>query len=698
MTTDYQARKNEVLKLYNDTEELLKKIENYYRQIENQIELPIPTENKQEILTSIRNIAGKVKEDEFKIIVAGESKSGKSTFINAYLGIELLPMDVQQCTSAVVEIKCGKTFSVQATYANGRQRNITDKQKAVAFLKKNAALDDDYRDIPVPTINSEILVKSGLRARAKGIPICISEVEVEEMLKAREVQEANIHHLPVSEYNQRIREYIKKRKNTWQDIVTKIEVIYPFEEESLKGIEIIDSPGICARGGVSGITSDYIEDADAIIFLKSISGQALESTQFNQFMENVSVGRNKGTLFLVLTRAADLSPKDLRRLEAEAKKQFKSLDENHILIVDSKAELYANTFSHIKDIQKELLRLNDEETLDGFLLKAYNETNGFLGSGDFVEKLQEISRFQLVDNALERFGRKAHYLLLSNLLASMDSLYKFLGNNINGSIRNIKSRQEAKDPKVFEAQISKLQAELGVIKKKMYIGVRNVAHQFTGDAGIIRNTITKEMEDFSKAADKIAEDEDSFAKLEKLSFEKIEKFQNFTKTIQEQIVEAFDKELIQLSDKSSISFISLRPDFTEDTFKKIKDSTEKNAYETRSFETGVTFKKTHTHSVYSQQKHFKLIKNNIKGRLTDLETNLTNNLIAFVENIQKKYTDELSKNAQVKTDELDAILKAKATAEQMRGIIQELSVFTGSIHTTQADITKIRGGIAKYVQ
>ena len=696
MTTDYQARKNEVLKLYNDTEELLKGIENYYRQIEGQIELPIPTEAKQEILISIRNIAKKVKEDKFKIIVAGEANSGKSTFINAYLGIELLPMDVRQCTSAVVEIKYGKTFSVRATYANGGQKEITDKHKAVAFLKKNAALDNDYRNIPVPTINSEILVKSGLRARAKGIPIRISEAEVEEMLKAPEVQAANIYNLPVSEYNRRIREYIEKRKNTWQDIVTKIEVIYPFNEESLKGIEIVDSPGVCARGGVSEITSDYIKDADAIIFLKPLSGQALEATQFNQFMENVSVGRNKGTLFLVLTHAADLSPRDLRILEEEAKKQFKDLDENHILIVDSKAELYANTFSSSKDIQKEILELFGNEDLDPFVYKAYVQTKK---SSDFIEKLKQISRFQQVDNALECFGRKAHYLLLSNLLASMVNLYESLGVNINSNIKCIKSRQDAKDPKVFEAQISKLQDELDQIEIKMHDGIEDVTCQFTGYNGIIKKTMDKEVKDFSETAKKInAEDEDSFAKLEKLSFEKIEKFQNFTKTIQEQIVEEFDKELIQLSDKSSISFISLKPDFTEDTLKKIKDSTEKNANETRSFETGVTFKKTHTYSVYSQKKHFTLIKNNIDGRLIGLKNNLLENLIAFVMNIQKIYTNELSKNAQVKKNELDAIMKAKATAEQMRDIIQELSAFIGSIHTIQTDITKIGGGIAKYVQ
>lgn len=86
-------------------------------------------------------------------------------------------------------------------------------------MKKNAALDDDYRDIPVPTINSEILVKSGLRARAKGAQITVSYAEVEAMLKSPEVQGANIHNLP--DYNKKIRAYIEARKNSWQDIVTK---------------------------------------------------------------------------------------------------------------------------------------------------------------------------------------------------------------------------------------------------------------------------------------------------------------------------------------------------------------------------------------------------------------------------------------------------------------------------------------------
>ncbi len=132
----------------------------------------------------------------------------------------MLPTDVMQCTSSIVEIKYGKTFSVRATYADERQVTITGDHEAREFLKKNASLDDDYRDIPVSTINSEILVKSGLRAREKGTHITISKSEVNAMLKSSEVQDANIHHLP--DYNERIKTYIEERKDKWQDIVTKL--------------------------------------------------------------------------------------------------------------------------------------------------------------------------------------------------------------------------------------------------------------------------------------------------------------------------------------------------------------------------------------------------------------------------------------------------------------------------------------------
>lgn len=693
MVIDYKSRKNEVLSSYETVEKLITELQNYAKKIN----LPDPTENLGTLLADIRSKAEKVKEDRFNIMIAGESKSGKSTFINAYLGIELLPMDVKQCTSSIVEIKYGETFSVRATYADGRQITISGDEDTREFLKKNAALDDDYRDIPVPTINSEILVKSGLRARAKGAKISISNAEVEAMLRSPEVQAANIHNLP--DYNKQIKAYIEARKNSWQDIVTKIEVMFPFGED-LRGIEIIDSPGVCARGGVAEITSKYIENADAIIFLKPVSGQALESTQFNQFMKNASVERNKNALFLALTRATNVTEADLRRLEEEAHKQFSNLDERNILIVDSKAELYAKNLTGVEDIQAELRRLNQNGTLDDFVTKAYFETNGMFGSGDtqdFIDKLKEKSRFKQVYDALNIFGRKAHYILLAALLESINNLYGKLWNDMDSRIDMFK--QKAEDPTELAKKIAEIKQELDIIQNKMSRGVDGVVRRFRGDEGIIKTEAEVAVKDFLESVGKIAPNSsDAFNQLERLSLKKIDQFKELTEKIQHQVVAEFDKALVALSDKKSIPFESLKPDFTEATFKQIKESTKSKAYETRSYEEGITFTRTHTYSTYVQNKHFDIVKNDILRRLDVLKNDLVANLEEFVENIRTRYIKELSTNARSKKNELDAIMAAKATAEQIGGIIREFSAMADKLAKARVEANKIKGGISKYVQ
>lgn len=694
MVVDYKSRKNEVLASYETVEKLIADLREYAAKIE----LPDPAEHLGTLLSDIRSKADKVKADRFNIMIAGESKSGKSTFINAYLGVELLPMDVKQCTSAIVEIKYGAAFSVKATYADGRQREITGDDEARDFLKANAALDDQYRDIPVPTINSEILVKSGLRARTKGATISISNAEVEAMLKSPEVQAANIYNLP--DYNKRIKAYINARKDSWQDIVTKIEIVFPFSED-LRGIEIIDSPGVCARGGVAEITSKYIENADAIIFLKPVIGQSLESTQFSRFMENVSVERNKNALFLVLTHIATKNEADLRRLEEEAQKQFSGkLDNKNILFVDSKAELYSKKFADIDNIENELRRLNSEGVLDDFVLKAYNETNGLFGNGDtadFIKKLHKKSRFRQIYQSLEIFGRKAHYILLANLLDSIIKLYGKLWNDMNSRIDMF--RQKAEDPTELSKKIAGVKQDLDIIQNKMSRGVDGVVRRFRGDEGVIKTEAEAAVKDFLEAVGKIAPDSDTaFNKLEQLSLKKIDQFKAIQERLQHQVVEDFDKELVALSDKSSIPFESLKPDFTEETFKKIKESTKSKAYETRSYEEGVTFKKTHSYSEYVQNKHFGVLKDNILSRLEDLKRDLISNLEDFVENIRSKYIAELSYNSNAKKVELDAIMDAKNTAEQIQYIIKELTSIATDLSAAQSEAKKIKGGISKYVQ
>ncbi|MEH3413300.1 dynamin family protein [Phytobacter diazotrophicus] len=695
MITDYKSRKNEVLGSHQKVEDLVAEITKNAQRIG----VPSPLERLEPLLTDIRSKVEKIRNDRFSLMIAGESKSGKSTFINAYLGVELLPMDVKQCTSAIIEIKNGEEFYVMATYANGNKKEIRGDAEAREFLKKNAALDDEYRDIPVPTINSEIIVKSGMRAANKGTSIKILKAEMEDFLNAPEVQEANIHNIPVQDYNRKIKKYIEERKNSWQTIVTKIEVVFPFGEE-MRGIEIIDSPGVCARGGVAEITSQYIENADAIIFLKPVSGQALESTQFNQFIKNASVARNKNALFLILTRTTNVTPEDLRRLEGEAYQQFNNIDRSNILFVDSKAELYAKKLANIDEIEAELRRLNQAGTLDDFVVKAYNDVSGLFGNGDkndFIKVLSEKSRFEQVYNAMETFGRKAHYILLVSLLDSICDLYRALYSDLNFQMDIF--QQKAEDPTELSIKIATTKKELDILEDKMRSGVDKVRQHFRSDDGLIRSSAEKAVSDYKKQISLIDENSsDAFSELERESIKKIDGFKALAIELQENIITEFDKELVSLSDNSTISFEWLRPNFTQSTFAEIQASTESKATERQSYEEGVTFKETHTRSIYSRGKHYNLIKTNILSRLQNIKGDLIKNLIAFVDNVSDRYISELKENARTKKKELDIIIEAKITAEQIKEIINGLTILLANVTSEQSNAEKIKGGIVKNVQ
>lgn len=710
----YKSRKNEVLQIYEDLEALIKDIKKYV----GGIGLPDPTETVTELLDGIRKTAQKVYADKFRIMVAGEAKSGKSTFINAYLGVELLPMDVKQCTSAIVTIRYGEEFSVTATYADGRKVTMTGDEEARAFLRANAALNDDYRDIPVPTINTEILVKAGRRCQEKGSRINIPMGWIEDLLKAPEVQAANIHNLP--DYNQRILRYIEEKKNSWQDIVTNIEVQFHFREEGLRGIEIIDSPGVCARGGVSDITDKYIQNADAVIFLKPLSGQALESSQFTQFMHNVSVERNRHALFLILTCAANVNGAELRRLEDEVYKQFGNLDKRNILLVDSKAECYANAFAAVPDVDAEFKRLRRNEELDDFVKAAYYDDDDDdpvlqSGGGDaagnvraedvllneksaFISRLRKKSNFGQVYATLDSFGRNAHFLLLATLMDAIQQLYVKLWANTSERLNMFK--QKAEDPMELARRIAELKQEMDMLQNKMSRGVDDVVRRFRGEDGIINRQGEAAVADFKARVAKISPDaKNALEELERLSLQKMDDFTKLTTTLQKQVVSEFDATLVALSDKSKISYVSLKPDFTAETFKKLKESTKSKAEERHSYTTGaLCFEQSHSYSTYSQNKHFGIIKNDILKRLDSLKRDLAENLEDFVENIRTRYIQELSNNAAAKKREMDAIMDAKTTAEQNVVIIRECTDMLGRIGRLQETAERCKGGVDKIVQ
>lgn len=393
MITSYKKAKDDVLQYYDEFLEVVKKAE-------------IPEDDTS--LKALKLQAEKIREDKFCLMIAGEAKSGKSTFINAYLGTEILPMDVRQCTSSVVEIRYGAEFVLSATYADGRKQKVSGEDAITKFLTTNAALDDEYRDIPITTINNEIIVKYKDKK--------ISEQIIVDLLHG--VERENIHRLAPEEYNRKIREYIKKKQPRWREVVVKIAIQYPFEDKNMRGVRIIDSPGVNAAGKVGEVTAAYIESADAIMFLRPITGVAIEANSFKEFLESKSVDRNKNAMFLILTRAAAESDETIERAYEEFVNMFgiqknesrHGIVKEQIIPVDSKAELYYNEFQAMstEEIKATIKSMNAEKKIEPFIKAAWFDADGEKDA--FLQELKRISNFNVIDQSMNHSEERLNLL------------------------------------------------------------------------------------------------------------------------------------------------------------------------------------------------------------------------------------------------------------------------------------------------
>lgn len=676
MITSYKQVKEEALQSY---QKLLNVV--------SDVEMP-EGDTSLEIL---REQAKDIEDDKFCLMIAGEAKSGKSTFINAYLGTEILPMDVRQCTSSVIEIRYGEEFRLYATYADGRMEEVSGEVAIKEFLTKTASLDDEYRDIPITAINYEVIVKYKDKK--------ISEGHIQDLLKG--VEKENIHRLPPEKYEQKIRDYIEKMQPNWKEVVVKIEIEYPFEDKDMKGVRIVDSPGVNAAGKVGDVSNEYIKSAQAIMFLRPITGLAIEANSFKEFLESSSVDRNKNAMFLVLTRSASESDETIERAHEEFLNMFAAQNDGashgiareQIIHADSKAKLYLNAFKTLstEEITAEITSKIAEKKIEPFLKVAWYDANREKEA--FLRELEGISNFNTISQSLNRFGRKAQYLALSDFLGRMLKVYGKIEGTLPEKINHYQIKM--RNPSELAIKLKQLKNELEDIEVAMQKELSNIDRKYAGTKGVIAQRVEEAMSEYKKTIDNIdGERTDSFDELERISFRQIEKVIQFQEEIQEELIAQCNERLkVVLKDRNAVSYVSLEPDFPKDYVKKLKEASEEKANVEKDFTSGATFKKTHTISVYSQHKHFKFVKKDIEAKIHDIEVQAKNKLQDFVIKVLTAYKKELEQNAEYKKEELEKVEADKREAEEIEFFIANLVLLKKTCKENKEKISQLKDGV-----
>jgi len=91
----------------------------------------------------------KLRENSYKVLVVGEAKRGKSTFVNALIGRDILPTDVDVATSQVFNIRPSEREAYRVRYEDGSEREILPED--LPLYGSQTAPGAGYLPAPDPT-------------------------------------------------------------------------------------------------------------------------------------------------------------------------------------------------------------------------------------------------------------------------------------------------------------------------------------------------------------------------------------------------------------------------------------------------------------------------------------------------------------------------------------------------------------------
>lgn len=689
---DYNQYKKEVLDLYND---YVKTFESFGKKVDE----------------SVSKTADKIKKEVFNLMVLGEAKSGKSTFINAYLGEEILPMDELQCTSSIIEIKRGDKFELKAQKASGDEIIITEFNEITEFLQTHAAIPDEYRNIPITTINNWLLEYKDKK---------ISENDIKDFLNEKEVKEANIFKIDEKEYKDLICKYINENASKWNEIIIKIEITYTLPE-AMQGITIIDSPGVGAGGNVGKITEDYIEKADAIIFIKSLVGQALENNSFQELIRNKITNKKKELMFLVFTgKCRDLDDLGFEKLSKKAIEMYKNdIDKEKILFVDSKIHLFFN----------KCFELGTKDKIDKFFDDLYKEKNDFaeasiiwLRTKDkdlriFFDRMEEKSNFNSVNKAINKFARQANYLQLIEFLKSLNNEYKKGKTTISELLQELKENIE--EPIELERRIKKKEKEKTDMFNKSNEGINTIFNNYTNNINGVIVKETQELEEnYKNEINKFINleewqiDNQTFDEMKKITMDTIEASKHFRDLTIRTAIKDCNEKLIECMDENDVEIFA--PNFTESDFDNINNLAKEEHSGYKDVEEGVTFKKTIQVLYHNRKAHVKTIANSIKERLNKgyitkdengetkqhkgIIEEIKDNIIDNLNSCRTIYAEKLKENFNAIKKEYEDLLKDKDDNEKNLQKIKDFEDKIEKIENHLKNINNLKEEIENYVK
>lgn len=608
-----------------------------------------------------------LKSGKFTLAVAGEVKAGKSTFINALLGAELLPSDVLQATSAIVEIFKSEKSYLKVKYADEREEEIYDDldtpvvNEAKERLHEICKISDKYRDIPTTLIDEYIA--------ASDAPIQLSEALIKEL-------ECESSSNGLFDKKNLLHDYIASRPKS--SIPIEIQFGYPLKWD-FDELRIVDSPGVNAVGGVQNVSFSYFEDANAILFIHPI--KPIESESFSKFVNKIISNRSRETLFLVLTHSGLYSETDIEKLHGNAIRIYSQfIPAERILVVDSLLQLIIHDFNNGKTQEE----IEEESEQKSDILPKFEKRAKKAGK-PLLESLEDSSGFNKMYSAIDLFSMQAPNLQLGEILQSLRDGYAQQEEEYNAKVELLDSKK--RDPQEFENEINRINGALEEYKLLLNSTKEDITRNYTGKHAEWQTKINELKVKYPEQITKCKDIETVRKSLTDGHNEIIAIIDQFSTTLTNElkakltkIGESFkeDKKItLPKIDLKSIESETKKQAFrTEEVYKNVtKTGYERKWYTLWIVEHKYTYtvrEKTGEKKVYDQEEHLKSFKTTCNEKFYELINGLPQQSKNLLDTYLKLFSNSVNKAINDRQVALRNGLKKKESNEELIAQISDL--------------------------
>ena len=188
-----------------------------------------------------------IRDGEFKIVVCGKFKNGKSTFVNALLEKETMAAKATACTAVIAIVSKGTSEGqVTVVYNDGREKILTLE----GFTNEFQLTDDEQHKIDAAAENGEEIVFDRF---------------------------ADVDHV-------------------------EMQSMHPMFES---GCSLIDTPGLEEALSRDKTTTKFLPNADAVVFM--LNAISLFSKAEREFIDEHFAGKHKNNVFFVINRVNQLN-------------------------------------------------------------------------------------------------------------------------------------------------------------------------------------------------------------------------------------------------------------------------------------------------------------------------------------------------------------------------------------------------------